>query len=334
MTKSLRDILDTYSTSRLRKFVKEFNQERTKEINIKLKKEAKEIREAEKKDKHINIKGLKREEILDLMSEVKTGNNKLAFSHIKERDVDAEDKVLEKMQVGLNKMINNYRVNKDNQQLKKGVEELIAEAEKAGLDQYQSKKKMIEKIKEVADKPIVPPRKKFGIKKNVPILEIVYNESTKKYSIKPPPKQEPKKKEVKIEEKKEEKPKMKVVAKTEEQKKLIEKEEKKKEPPSIKVTDFDEEQMKVQLLKDKVRLNKLINVEINKVALKNLKLGKDSKYNNVYKFFEDQIDKLKSNKYEEVKKFIKAIVRQYNETSKSDSQIIFFFKKYLDKLSK
>ena len=84
------------------------------------------------------------------------------------------------MQSGLNKIVNNYQVNKDYIQLKNGINELIKEGKKNELNQRQTKKKITNTIKENA------------------LLEIIYNESTKKYSIKPPPKKEAKIKEVKI----------------------------------------------------------------------------------------------------------------------------------------
>ena len=41
-----------------------------------------------------------------------------------------ENKVLKKMQSGLNKIVNNYQVNKDDIQLKNGINELIKEGKK------------------------------------------------------------------------------------------------------------------------------------------------------------------------------------------------------------
>ena len=119
----MRDILQSYSGKELRRFVIEHN----KKIKAKVRLEVKEIKERILKKRLIDIKGLKKDSIIDKMME-----QQVFFKNIKmrkEMTPDEDEANLDKLQVSLNAVINSYKKNQDESELKKSLKEIKKESE-------------------------------------------------------------------------------------------------------------------------------------------------------------------------------------------------------------
>lgn len=119
----MKDILQSYSGKELRRFVIEHN----KKIKAKVRLEVKEIKERILKKRLIDIKGLKKDSIIEKMME-----QQVFFKNIKmrkETTVEEDESNLDKLQVSLNEVINSYKKNQDESQLNKRLKELKKESE-------------------------------------------------------------------------------------------------------------------------------------------------------------------------------------------------------------
>jgi len=119
----MKDILQSYSGKELRRFVIEHN----KKIKAKVRLEVKEIKERILKKRLIDIKGLKKDSIIEKMME-----QQVFFKNIKmrkEMSPEEDEANLDKLQVSLNEVINSYKKNQDESQLNKRLKELKKESE-------------------------------------------------------------------------------------------------------------------------------------------------------------------------------------------------------------
>ena len=119
----MKDILQSYSGKELRRFVIEHN----KKIKAKVRLEVKEIKERILKKRLIDIKGLKKDSIIEKMME-----QQVFFKNIKmrkEMTPDEDEANLDKLQESLNAVINSYKKNQDESELKKSLKEIKKESE-------------------------------------------------------------------------------------------------------------------------------------------------------------------------------------------------------------
>lgn len=124
----MKDILNSYSGKELRRFVIEHN----KKVKAKVRLEVKEIKDRILKKRLIDIKGLKKDSIIEKMLEQKQFFNKIEMR--KEMTPEEDEVNLDKLQVSLNEVVKTYKKNQDESELKKSLKEIKKEAESLDLD--------------------------------------------------------------------------------------------------------------------------------------------------------------------------------------------------------
>lgn len=124
----MKDILNSYSGKELRRFVIEHN----KKVKAKVRLEVKEIKDRILKKRLIDIKGLKKDSIIEKMLEQKQFFNKIEMR--KEMTPEEDEVNLDKLQVSLNEVVKTYKKNQDESELKKSLKEIKKEAESFDLD--------------------------------------------------------------------------------------------------------------------------------------------------------------------------------------------------------
>tara|TARA_R110002012_G_scaffold489_1_gene1935 strand:- start:2056 stop:3405 length:1350 start_codon:yes stop_codon:yes gene_type:complete len=167
----MKDILQSYSGKELRRFVIEHN----KKVKAKVRLEVKEIKERILKKRLIDIRGLKKDSIIEKMME-----QQVFFKNIKMRKEDeVEEKTKEqvkessdKLQIIYNEIVNTYEKNQDEKELAKELRKLRKLADKEGLktDDFDPKK-----IKTRLDKIIKNKNQPKKIKKTK--IEKLWDES-------------------------------------------------------------------------------------------------------------------------------------------------------------
>jgi len=292
----MKDIFNSYSGKELRRFVIEHN----KKVKEKVKAEVKEIKNKILKKRLIDIKGLKKDAIVDKMLEQKQFFKDIKMRPVKSEEEDEEN--LNKLQTVYEDVVEDYIKNQDENKLNKDLKNLKKEADKNDLELLKGqsinklKKQIIikfdkdlQKNKDV--KPIAPPRKKKGIKKNDPIFDL-------RKAIEAPPS--------KKDEGTHEMPDGTVMTGETHNKDSV-------KVPNIEISDFDEEQFKKQKVKLIVHLdNKNVKEELRRdIALQNINIDRKDKENNPKKFntlYKWILDKIKNatNKKQlvDIKKFI------------------------------
>lgn len=294
----MKDIFNSYSGKELRRFVIEHN----KKVKDKVKAEVKEIKNKILKKRLIDIKGLKKDAIIDKMLEQKQFFKDIKMRPIKSDEEDEEN--LNKLQVVYEEVVEDYIKNQDENKLNKDLKNLKKEADKNDLELLKGqninklKKQIIIKFdkdlqKSKDAKPIAPPRTKKGIKKNDPIFDL------RKAIEAPPPKN-------KKDEGTHQMPDGSVMTGKTHNKDSV-------KVPNIKISDFDEEQFKKQKTQLMVHLdNKNVKEELRRdIALQNIQIDKKDKENNprglntMYKWVFDKIKNATTKKQlVDIKKFI------------------------------
>lgn len=294
----MKDIFNSYSGKELRRFVIDHN----KKVKDKVKSEVKEIKTRILKKRLIDIRGLKKEDIIDKMLE-----QKQFFKDIKMRPVKSEeedDENLNKLQTVYQDVVDNYIKNQDETKLNKDLKNLKKEADKNDLQLLKGqninklKKQIIIKFdkdlqKNKDGKPVAPPRTKKGIKKNDPIFDL-------RKAIEAPPPQNKKT------EGTHEMPDGTVMTGDTHNKDSV-------KVPNIVISDFDEEQFRKQKIKLIIHLdNKNVKEELRRdIALQNINIDRKDKDNNpkklntLYKWVLDKIKNATTKKQlVDIKKFI------------------------------
>ena len=296
----MKDILNSYSGKELRRFVIEHN----KKVKDKVKAEVKEIKSKILRKRLIDIRGLKKDDIVDKMLE-----QKQFFKDIKMRPVksEAEDQEnLDKLQNKLNDYVNEYIKNQDEDILNKNLKEIKKEAEKDDLELLKGQS--INKLKKIIvdehkRKPKTPPAKPLS----KPMFE--YDKKSKMLRLKPKPK-EPTRKPPPPKNKKDEgtheMPDGTVMTGETHNKDSV-------KVPNIQISDFDEEQFKNQQIKLLKHLdNKNVKEERRRdIALQNIQIDRKDKDKNpkgittMYKWVIDKIKNATTKKeLVDIKKFI------------------------------
>ncbi len=124
----MKDILNSYSGKELRRFVIEHN----KKVKSKVRLEVKEIKDRILKKRLIDIKGLKKDSIIEKMLEQKQFFNKIEMR--KEMTPEENEVNLDKVQKSLDEVVKTYKKNQDESELKKSLKEIKKEAESLDLD--------------------------------------------------------------------------------------------------------------------------------------------------------------------------------------------------------
>jgi len=292
----MKDIFNSYSGKELRRFVIEHN----KKVKDKVKAEVKEIKNKILKKRLIDIKGLKKDAIVDKMLEQKQFFKDIKMRPIKSDEDNKEN--LNKLQKVYEEVVDDYIKNQDENKLNKDLKDLKKESDKNDLDILKGqninklKKQIIIKFdkdlqKSKDGKPIAPPRTKKGIKKNDPIFDL-------RKAIEAPPS--------KKDEGTHEMPDGTVMTGETHNKDSV-------KVPNIKISDFDEEQFKKQKVKLIVHLdNKNVKEELRRdIALQNINIDRKDKENNPKKFntlYKWVLDKIKNattkKQLVDIKKFI------------------------------
>ena len=278
----MKDIFNSYSGKELRRFVIEHN----KKVKDKVKAEVKEIKNKILKKRLIDIKGLKKDAIVDKMLEQKQFFKDIKMRPIKSDEDNKEN--LNKLKKVYEEVVDDYIKNQDENKLNKDLKDLKKESDKNDLDILKGqninklKKQIIIKFdkdlqKSKDGKPIAPPRTKKGIKKNDPIFDL------RKAIEAPPPKKD---------EGTHEMPDGTVMTGETHNKDSV-------KVPNIKISDFDEEQFKKQKVKLIVHLdNKNVKEELRRdIALQNINIDRKDKENNPKKFntlYKWVLDKIKN----------------------------------------
>lgn len=296
----MKDILNSYSGKELRRFVIEHN----KKVKDKVKAEVKEIKNKILGKRLIDIRGLKKDDIVDKMLE-----HKQFFKDIKMREVksEAEDQEnLDKLQKQLTEYVNEYIKNQDEDILNKNLKQIKKDAEKNDLELLKGQS--INKLKKIIvdehkRKPKTPPAKPLS----KPMF--VYDEKSKMLRLKPKPKQptrKPPPPKNKKDEGTHEMPDGTVMTGETHNENSV-------EVPNIQISDFDEEQFKNQQIKLLKHLdNKNVKEERRRdIALQNIQIDRKDKVNNpkglttMYKWVQDKIKSATTKKQlVDIKKFI------------------------------
>ena len=124
----MKDILNSYSGKELRRFVIEHN----KKVKAKVRLEVKEIKDRILKKRLIDIKGLKKDSIIEKMLEQKQFFNKIEMR--KEMSPEEDEANLDKVQKSLDEVVKTYKKNQDESELKKSLKEIKKEAESLDLE--------------------------------------------------------------------------------------------------------------------------------------------------------------------------------------------------------
>tara|TARA_R110000822_G_scaffold61222_1_gene151662 strand:- start:260 stop:1204 length:945 start_codon:yes stop_codon:yes gene_type:complete len=124
----MKDILQSYSGKELRRFVIEHN----KKVKAKVRLEVKEIKDRILKKRLIDIKGLKKDSIIEKMLEQKDFFKSIKMR--KEMTPEEDEANLDKVQVSLNEVVKLYKKNQDESELKKSLKEIKKEAESLDLE--------------------------------------------------------------------------------------------------------------------------------------------------------------------------------------------------------
>ena len=294
----MKDILNSYSGKELRRFVIEHN----KKVKDKVKAEVKEIKSKILRKRIIDIRGLKKDDIVDKMLEQKQFFKDIKMRPIKSEAEDEEN--LDKLQDQLNDYVNEYIKNQDEDILNKNLKQIKKDADKDDLQLGQSINKL---KKEIIDghkrKPKQPPAKPLS----KPMFE--YDKKSKMLRLKPKPKQPTRKPPPPKNKKNEgthEMPDGTIMTGETHNKDSV-------EVPIIKISDFDEEQFKNQQIKLLKHLdNKNVKEERRRdIALQNIQIDRKDKVNNpkglttMYKWVQDKIKNATTKKQlVDIKKFI------------------------------
>jgi len=290
----MKDIFNSYSGKELRRFVIEHN----KKVKDKVKEEVKEIKNKILKKRLIDIKGLKKDDIIDKMLEQKQFFKDIKMRPVKSEEEDEEN--LNKLQTVYEEVVDDYIKNQDENKLNKDLKNLKKEADKNDLELLKGqninkiKKQIISKFdkdlqKSKDGKPIAPPRTKKGIKKNDPIFDL-------RKAIEAPKKDEGT----------HEMPDGTVMTGKTHNKDSV-------KVPNIKISDFDEEQFKKQKINLISHLDKKnVKEELRRdIALQNINIDRKDKKNNprglntMYKWVLDKIKNATTKKQlVDIKKFI------------------------------
>ena len=124
----MKDILNSYSGKELRRFVIEHN----KKVKAKVRLEVKEIKDRILKKRLIDIKGLKKDSIIEKMLEQKDFFKSIKMR--KEMSPEEDEVNLDKVQKSLDEVVKSYKKNQDESELKKNLKEIKKEAESLDLD--------------------------------------------------------------------------------------------------------------------------------------------------------------------------------------------------------
>ena len=124
----MKDILNSYSGKELRRFVIEHN----KKVKDKVKAEVKEIKSKILAKRLIDIRGLKKDDIVDKMLEQKQFFKDIKMRPIKSEAEDQEN--LDKLQKQLTEYVNEYIKNQDEDILNKNLKQIKKDAEKDDLE--------------------------------------------------------------------------------------------------------------------------------------------------------------------------------------------------------
>ena len=296
----MKDIFNSYSGKELRRFVIQHN----KKVKDKVKAEVKEIKNKILKKRLIDIRGLKKDDIINKMLEQQQFFKDIKMRPIKSEEEDEEN--LNKLQKQLTEYVNEYIKNQDEDQLNKNLKEIKKQSEKDDLELLKGQS--INKLKKIIvdehkRKPKTPPAKPLS----KPMFE--YDDKSKMLRLKPKPKQptrKPPPPKNKKDEDTHEMPDGTVMTGEIHNKDSV-------KVPNIKISDFDEEQFNKQKVKLIVHLdNKNVKEELRRdIALQNINIDRKDKENNprglntMYKWVLDKI-KNATNKKQlvDIKKFI------------------------------
>jgi len=285
----MRDIFESYSGKELRKFIITHN----KIIKSKVKDELKEIKLKILQKRLIDIRGLKKDAIIEKMLE-----NKRFFKDIKMRPIKSEESVqesTEKLQVVLTDLVQDYIKTQDENKLQLDLRNLKKQASQEDLDTStinipKFKKEIISKYDKDLNKskPQPPPRTKKGIKKNDPLFDL--RNAITGTELVPVKKKVPKT--------------LKIV-------------EKPKPVPNITVSDFDVDKQKEKLIK--YIDNKKVKEENRRdIALKNIKIDKNDAEKNpkgldsMYRWVMNVIKNASTEaQLKNIKKFVNKKTRQF-----------------------
>ena len=149
----MKDILETYRTTELRSIVFEHN----KKIRKIVREDLKKIRQNILDKRLINLKGKKRGEIIEIISE-----NKRFFKHVKPKPQKPKrepefviDKIL---QPKINEAYKQYAKDRDLDELEDAVKKIRKTATENGLKTYHTKAKLVSMVKEAVP-PVVSGKK-------------------------------------------------------------------------------------------------------------------------------------------------------------------------------
>lgn len=149
----MKDILETYRTTELRSIVSEHN----KKIRKIVREDLKKIRQNILDKRLINLKGKKRGEIIEIISE-----NKRFFKHVKPKPQQPKrepefviDKIL---QPKINEAYKQYAKDRDLDELEDAVKKIRKTATENGLKTYHTKAKLVSMVKDAVP-PVVSGKK-------------------------------------------------------------------------------------------------------------------------------------------------------------------------------
>ena len=154
----MKDILETYRTTELRSIVSEHN----KKIRKIVREDLKKIRQNILDKRLINLKGKKRGEIIEIISE-----NKRFFKHVKPKPQQPKREpkfVIEKiLQPKINEAYKQYAKDRDLDELEDAVKKIRKTATENGVKTYHTKAKLVSMVKDavppvVAGKKTPPPK--------------------------------------------------------------------------------------------------------------------------------------------------------------------------------
>ena len=209
----MKEILESYRTAELRAFIREHNSKVRKVVR----EELKGIRANILKKRLLDIKGKKRDEIIEIMMKNKNLFKKIQMKKkIPQKDLDF---ILDKLlQPKLTEAYKNYVRDRDEDELEDAVKEIRTIAKNNGLKSFQTKAKMLKMI--IDDAPPLQPKKKAPPKPTQP-PKFIYSPRVKALVLRERPKR-PERKAPTLEE-------VRAKKKAEEDKKKAEEDKKKKE---------------------------------------------------------------------------------------------------------
>jgi len=149
----MKDILETYRTTELRSIVSEHN----KKIRKIVREDLKKIRQNILDKRLINLKGKKRGEIIEIISE-----NKRFFKHVKPKPQQPKREpefVIEKiLQPKINEAYKQYAKDRDLDELEDAVKKIRKTATENGVKTYHTKAKLVSMVKDAVP-PVVSGKK-------------------------------------------------------------------------------------------------------------------------------------------------------------------------------